>query len=215
MYKEVNRIILTQDNVNKLVDWKEHNKDLVRQRKDVLKNGIIEIQETSIYFEREFIFMHFKYFIRKQRYLDLDYNLVTKQVTITYEDKIVKEMTGNNTPALIQDIIMIHSTCMAYMEHHISNTVTKQRTQQSSKKVKNKYSGKKTSNIIYLKETIYKYNSIDTDKTRTGEYERHTISWKVRGHWREYKKTGKRVWIKEYKKGKKDENIQGKQYKLK
>lgn len=216
MYKEVNKVILTDENIQKLVEWKDNNKDLVRNRKDVFKKGVIEFGSSSIYFERQLFSMNFKYFIHKQRYLEFDYSLITKQAKITYQNPLMNKATGNNQYGLIQDVIMIHSTTMAYMEHYEPVVKEKQIQQNVNTKSKNKKNKSKSSNkIVYLKEVVYKYTSIDTNKlSNKGKHGSPTISFSVKGHWRQYKKTGKRVWIEEYIKGDK-KDIQGKQYRLK
>lgn len=45
------------------------------------------------------------------------------------------------------------------------------------------------------------------DKTPHKKHEMTCPSWSVAGHWRTYKKTGKRVWIEGYKKGKDKETV--------
>lgn len=61
---------------------------------------------------------------------------------------------------------------------------------------------------IHSNKYIFDINANNSSK----KYQRHAKSWSVRGHWRYYKKSGKRVWIDGYIKG--DGEIEGKIYKI-
>lgn len=91
-------------------------------------------------------------------------------------------------------------------ENVIENKVKKtlKNTKKSSK------SGKKRSK--YVKIHSKRYNFDVNAKNNVKKYERHTESWTVRGHWRYYKKSGKRIWIDGYVKGK--GQVEGKVYKI-
>lgn len=52
-----------------------------------------------------------------------------------------------------------------------------------------------------LKIGIYHINPNFQVSIEKRKFERHTEAWGVRGHWRNYKKSGKRVWVKEHDKG--------------
>ena len=56
---------------------------------------------------------------------------------------------------------------------------------------------------------IVKYIDINTDDIRSsgGKHNITCPSWGVVGHWRTYKKTGKKIWIAPYKKGKQRDNM--------
>ncbi|MBZ9635531.1 hypothetical protein [Clostridium sp. FP1] len=79
---------------------------------------------------------------------------------------------------------------------------------------KDKRAGKKPKTKL-IKQTIITLNTDHIQpptEEEKREYERHTLGWTVRGHWREYK-SGKKVWIKPHINGDKD-NVEGKVYEV-
>ena len=63
----------------------------------------------------------------------------------------------------------------------------------------NNKSKKKKQKVRYIKKHVI--NADDINKRHNSHYERKTYSWYVIGHWRTYKKTGKKIFIKPYWKG--------------
>lgn len=96
---------------------------------------------------------------------------------------------------------------------YMTNCTENVSVEKISRSVKKKPSKKsKTQKLRYTKIRTTKY-TFNTDENREKrDYTFSTASWTVRGHWRYYKKTGKRVWINGYTKG--DGEIEGKVYKI-
>lgn len=76
-----------------------------------------------------------------------------------------------------------------------------------------KGSKKRSKSPVRLRKVTTKvYTFKEPTEGEKRSYERKTDAWNVRGHWRTYKKSGKRVWIPPYPKG---EGVkEGKEYKL-
>jgi hypothetical protein len=94
-----------------------------------------------------------------------------------------------------------------YMLHAQGNVKEEKERKVIRKKAKSKSNNKKN-RTVRISTTRYTIN-YDGEKRN---YERHTDAWTVRGHWRYYKKSGKRVWIEPYKKG--EGETEGKVYKI-
>ena len=107
--------------------------------------------------------------------------------------------------------IIIVFDIFQYMTHKQDHVVQ----DKTNKVIKKKKKGKTTScnkKSNYVKIHSKKY-TFDFNKKPTGiKYKRHVESWTVRGHWRYYKKTGKKVWINSYVKGR--GNVKGRVYKI-
>ena len=67
---------------------------------------------------------------------------------------------------------------------------------------------KKRNKVKIVKYTVINTEDINTEdiKSNRGKHEITCPAWGVAGHWRTYKKTGKKVWIAPYKKGKQRDN---------
>jgi hypothetical protein len=98
----------------------------------------------------------------------------------------------------------------AYMTNVTENVVEKKMSKSITKKAKKKNKNNKNRSVK-ISVTRYEFDFERGESQR--EYERHTLAWTVRGHWRYIKKTGKRVWVKGYIKGD-TEKVEGKTYKF-
>jgi len=116
----------------------------------------------------------------------------------------------------IQDIITVHASLMAFMAEYKDSEQVKSEVQEVKTFKKQKKNKKKASSnriVKITKKSIFKINLEGVENKEKKQIERHTESWKVRGHWRNFK-SGKRVWINEYVKGNKEVNKVSKTYKL-
>lgn len=87
--------------------------------------------------------------------------------------------------------------------------ITEKREVKKSKKgKKNKRNGGKT----YIYKKVYKVLDVVENKEKR-DYNRVAESWRVRGHWRKYK-SGKKVWINGYSKGKGRDTQDKKEYRI-
>lgn len=88
----------------------------------------------------------------------------------------------------------------AYISNVTENIIEKKISKSVKKKPKKK-TGSKKPKQRQVRISVTRYE-IDFERSESSQkYQRHTDAWTVRGHWRYYKKTGKKVWIKPYKKG--------------
>lgn len=79
----------------------------------------------------------------------------------------------------------------------VNRAITRKKVSNHSNKPKKK---SRTVVSISKPKRIYDYGSAELDGDKRS-YERQAESWEVMGHWRHYKKTDKRVFVKGYKKG--------------
>lgn len=87
--------------------------------------------------------------------------------------------------------------------------ITEKREVKKSKNGKKKgKKGKKT----YIYKKVYKILDVKPNEEKR-KYTRIVESWRVRGHWRQYK-SGKKVWIEEHTKGKKEEAQDLQEYRI-
>jgi hypothetical protein len=99
----------------------------------------------------------------------------------------------------------------AYMVNVSENVIEKKQTRVYNKKASAKKGGKNKKRQVKISVNKYTFDHERSDSGR--KYDRHTDGWTVRGHWRYYKKSGKRVWIPSYSKGDK-RNVEEKTYKF-
>ncbi len=67
--------------------------------------------------------------------------------------------------------------------------------------------------LTKLRTIIYE-NQQEDEKGSSHSFVRHAKNWTVRGHWRTYKKSGKKVWVKAHVKGNISKDVKGKSYQL-
>lgn len=106
---------------------------------------------------------------------------------------------------------LISFEIFAYMTNVTENVIEKKSSKQITKKGKSKNGKVGKNRVIRIGVTKY---IIDFDSKETGrKNDRHSLAWTVRGHWRYYKESGKRVWVKPHVKGQ-GESTDGKIYKI-
>ena len=81
--------------------------------------------------------------------------------------------------------------------------ITSSRTPQT-RSAGNKKNKKNKKTVKYITNTKYIIKNITSSEKRA--YNKTCDAWDVRGHWRTYKKSGRRVWVAGYKKGNKEKN---------
>lgn len=101
---------------------------------------------------------------------------------------------------------------LTYMVNVTENVIEKKVTRTVKKKAKAKKGLNAKKRSVKISVTKYQFD-FEGGGEESRKYDRHTLAWTVRGHWRYYKKTGKRVWVKGYVKGDAD-NVEGKIYKV-
>ena len=123
--------------------------------------------------------------------------------------EILEDKMSNDSFTFLSIITRLTVGVIDYLNQPLSYQKTEE-IYKKTKKKNNKKSKKMKKNIRYIKKTVYNINNIMGSSAK--EYERHTDSWQVRGHWMHYK-NGKKVWRKAYTKGDK-EKIEDATYKI-
>jgi hypothetical protein len=230
-YDKLDVIKLSLEQVEKLMDWKNNNKDVVRAFKTILEEGLIQIGTYAyIHFidnddvimykyvdkEHHEVMASFIYYRNEKTITDFEVYKITK---IDRINKFIKEFLEDEEKIelFILDTITVHASTMAYMQYckkeviEIQNEVKLTRKEQERVNRDRKYS-----NVITIKthKTVYKFP--ESNKIKTRELTKREIkasAWNVRGHMRKLK-NGKETFIKPYVKGKDKDKLKGKQYKF-
>ena len=142
--------------------------------------------------------------ITESFFSDNDFELVTYSKYIKMLKRELHKKVALGTILIVFDIFQY----MTYKQDHVVQENVK-RVVKKNKKRKFTSRNKKSNYVkIHSKKYTFDFNRKPSER----KYQRHTESWIVRGHWRYYKKTGKKVWIDSYVKG--NGNIEGKIYKI-
>lgn len=210
-------VIKNQEEVERLLRWRDENKDLVRHCKPVLREGLIQYRDNDIV-------IHFKQqenevFVRYESFFN---NIAIAKILIlrnsdgTYA--VASEWFHHTIPSdkymeYIQDMVTVHMTLMAYMEHHVEYVDSRRESKTVTKKAK--HGDKKNKNrSVKIGRKVYIVDVPEDVTSEKRKYERHTETWKQRGFWRHYKKSGKVTWINEQVKGDKTKNPAPKDYRI-
>jgi len=216
----LDRIILTEEDIKKLLSWRDENRELVRNFKPVLTEGVIEISDYKQYFKVEGSVIHHKVFINSLEILRFSYNHITWKVTEVRDNTKSLNIELDKNDDVIADFNTIFMSMMSYMVNYQNNieyinreTVTEI---ENKKPKKNRKSSGNKNRVVKITKTIYRINGLP-DKNNSAEtpkiFTRHTESWKVRGHFRKLK-SGKKIWIREHTKGNQQKETDPKTYKL-
>ena len=114
-------------------------------------------------------------------------------IPVTIENNFAKE----SLPFAI-GLIVIITNILAYIQKPREEVIVQSTKEYQKRGTK----GGKSSGKSYIYKKIYKVMNF-IPNTEKRDYHRTVESWGVRGHWRTYK-SGRKVWIKEHSKGKKD-----------
>ena len=201
----MDRIILSSEDVETIIKWRDQNKDLVRRNPAPFKGITLDFPETKISIKA--------------------YNDGGKIAFYMYVngDKVGK-ITGQqlpggllqvkkNTTALISDdvqsVITVYSSLMAFIAFYKPEPTEKttERRQDHPKKDTQRKRNPNRNAATYIFRDIISGSHIPP----RGHHASPAGVFSVRGHYRRYK-SGKTVWIKPYKKGNGTQN--NKTYKL-
>ncbi|WP_024834030.1 hypothetical protein [Ruminiclostridium josui] len=213
-FKELDRIELSINELFRLFDWRDKNKALVNNYKQVIPEGIVEVKGgMTIYFKflNETITVYEAY-TEGQTVCKLKTERLGGHYRVL-ESWINQEMvtafkifdTSFDELDLIADTCTTISSVMTYLEHFKSEVIIRQQpismtnTQRRKAIWHNKQNN--VAKLIKLQRTIYKIpdgaRHTNPDKLPR---QKHTDSWGVRGHQR-HLRDGKVVWVKPYTKG--------------
>ena len=198
----MDKVLLTQDDVKVLFDWAKENKPLIHTMPMPLK----AVEIAFAYFD-----LRIKG-IREGRWLTLyahkGYQRICKVVfEIRYDGMLIKRK-GDTVLARdsFNDILTCYCALMAYMVYEKPELVKaepRQVQQETSTKKRDKVYSKNRVTYILKRRVIR--------PSLGGHHASPKGIFTVRGHYRRYK-TGKVVWIREYKKG--EGKKKGKTYKM-
>lgn len=207
---KLDKIILSQQDVDSLFEWRDNHKDYVRNYKPVLTDGVIEVKGNhKQLFQSRGKFVTIVVFNNND---EIVHTFIWDNVTKlgrTIESRIKQDEKSFN-----ESILSLFTSLMAYMEYYGDKKeyVDVEEVRAVVQK-KAKGNSKKKKSPIRIKKKIYKIKvtkeSIKLDKNR---YERKAEKWTVRGHWRQLK-NGKKIWIASHVKGEGKE-VTPKEYKL-
>lgn len=224
-YKTLDKIVIPQrDGLGKVIEWSFEDIPKIRKFPTSgypLQKGIIQIEppraELLFIVSDKVITISLFYFGK----IYLTFNWDTSSNPLDYNINILHierpdEWNENSVTKYIREACMTVQGLMFYM----ANFREEVRSERVRQIVKKKKKGKKGSQqkVTYIGKHYISVPKVipKTDNEEKRSYTRHTDSWTVRGFWRTYKKTGKRVWIEPDVRGPKrhERKPEGKTYKV-
>ncbi len=206
---ELDKIELSINELWNLLKWRDDNKDLVHNYRQVITEGIIDVKGgMTIYFKfvDDRITIYESYTDGKimcklmTERLGGKYRVLTSWIN---EDmvKVFKmyDITFNEMD-LIADTCTTVSSCMAYLENFHTEVERSEPLKMSNTQRRRAewHNRNNPSRVIKLQRVVYRIpdgaRHINPDKIPR---QKHTESWGVRGHPRHYK-NGKKIWVHPY-----------------
>lgn len=222
--EKVDKIILTTKDIDKVNKWlSEQSLDSINLPlteafviiKDLSGYGIVADMGNYFYLDEKTGDITLKIFDMKDMFMLVSATIdeqFFQNGTIKINSRFhnyTDEMAQNSAKATIRLVLDVFQ----YMTHRTEHVVLKEETKQYKKSSKNKKkSNNNKSRYVKIKTSRYTLDFEKEVNTDPRGYERHTDAWTVRGHWRYYKKSGKRVWIKGHVRGQGE--TEGKIYKV-
>lgn len=224
--EKIDQIIINDEQLSHIKEWVAEKKfenidfpfeEVVVIVKDMSWKGFNTKIDTGVYFKSNEDTITIKQFdpIDNKILLTctIDDNFVeTKNMKIEskyinyYKEEYFQKI-GITLLLIVFDIFQYITKRERYIvETNIRKTIKKP-TKKSSRKSKNK------KNYRYIQSKITRYTISDSPTNNTFRNKKYTHSWRVRGHWRYYKSTGKKVWVNSYIKG--EGQLKGSKYKIK
>lgn len=198
----MDKIILSNKDVETLLLWRDQNRDLVRRNAAPFRGILLEFPETKI---------------KIKAYNDAGKITFYLQVNGIRAGKITgqqlpgglfqeKKNTTNLQKDDIQSIITVYASLMAFIVYHDPAPAAARETHQDRPKTARKSKTRKSETTY-----IFRNSSSGPRILARGHHASPAGVFTVRGHYRHYK-DGRAVWIKPYKKG--EGNQKNKTYKL-
>lgn len=202
--KNTDRIEISIEQLQKLLQWRDENKDLVRKFNPVFTEAIIDVKNgKSLYFKDKNNIVEYTVLQGSETLAKVSFNKLIRQVGNRVEISERWKMSQPEIQNLIQDCITTHATLSAYICYLQKEVVVREENKVISdsrrKKIErhNRYNGE---NIIRLTKRIITIPNGARIKFTKAERRKLMESWNVRGHIRKMK-SGKEVYVKPYKKG--------------
>lgn len=221
---KLDRIVLTRKDAEHIMDWdKENHYSYNREEFNFpLTEGVVELTEyvemlgkeltTVTYFKITEEYLHFRQFDKLDNQEVMSFKIKSDDSGGTFSDMVstIKRATQKDLHESARMTTYLCFCVFQYMTLVESNVVQQTESRSIKKKQKGKKLSKNNKNRI-VKVTTTRY-TFDHSKDSSRKYERRTLAWNVRGHWRQLK-SGKRIWISPYPKGNPDE-VEPKEYKI-
>ena len=189
----MDKIILSSQDVETLLEWRDNNADLVRRNAAPFKEVMLEFPETNI------IIKAYNDAGKIAFYLQVNGKKAGKITGLQLPGGLFQEK--KNTTKLskddVQSIITVYASLMALIVYHKPEAAAaaKEPRQERPKKAKNGVQRRKNGITYLLK------SSASGPRIRPrGQHSSPAGAFTVRGHYRHYK-NGKTVWIRPYHKG--------------
>lgn len=204
----MDKIYISQDEENKLFRWRDEHKNLVRNYKaSVKKVKYVLLYETNNPIiitvidsgEARVDFTITRQGNRLDSFRYDRYRMTVDEICHTLkEPKSIKEVKSAGR----QEAISIHASTQTLLNHRQRIEVdrgqeTREDVESIVEKVQNREKTQKKDNIIKISDIIYASAEAPTRGFRN--YTKPTREISVRGHYRHYR-SGKTIWIEEYKK---------------
>jgi hypothetical protein len=218
---KLDRILLSDDDVKRILEWDRENHHKFNSIDFPLTEGLLLVKKYADFFQKEITsalyfkissdVIHFRLYEWDSKEelasFDLDENFYKNQklsnVKIYFKDSTEDELYMD----FKYQFLLLLAT-FQYMNHH-EHVVREQKIRKTISKRPKAKSNSSKNRVVKITSVQYSFDYSNEGAKRA--YQRHTESWKVRGHWRHYK-NGKSVWIEPYTKGKGE--IEPKTYKF-
>ena len=189
----MDKIILSNNDVETLLAWRDDHADLVRRNAAPFKGIMLEFPETKIHIKA---------------YNDAGEIAFYLQINGHKAGKITgQQLPGGffkarkNTTKLssddVQSIITVYASLMAYIVYHEPEAAAAGETRRQERPKKQKSGAQRSKNSVTY---LFNHSSSGPRLQRRGQHASPAGAFTVRGHYRKYK-NGRTIWIKPYKKG--------------
>ncbi len=232
MFEKLDKIIATEKDVIKIYEWNKQHKDSIDFVGFPLNEGLFIVEQEL----NEYKGIKINEKLRQGTYFKIDenglkiklYDMKDLKEILSFEVDVVKsEVQYKNIESYLINRIskkeITHTMeatlstlfeVFAYMMNVESEVIEITESRNVVKKSSNKKKKSKNKVVkVVSKKYIFSKENENQQEHEKRDYNRHSESWSVRGHWRFYKKTGKRVWVSPHVKGN-SENVEGKTYKI-
>lgn len=193
----MDKIKLTMEDVDRLIEWRDNNKELVRRCPAPLTE--IEIFAPSgVHFKafRKGDTVSFHVFFNKKKLGKVDLKILYKWTKV-----MRNTLNFQSKDEMVQDLISTYASLMAYMTYEKRYVEAQPRTTAVHRTgaTRNRKKG-----VTYILHMV-------SNRKGTGHHASPAHAFMVRGHYRHYK-SGKTVWVAPFKKGEGD--VKDKNYKI-
>lgn len=226
---KLDKIVLTVDQTETIAKWNLDNPQA--DRGFPLTEGVLIVKGIEAPFDSKMTSDMGAYFKLNEDTGSMEIRMyemgepTTPLVTVILDDEFYntgklkvssryKRLTDEYLQNVARTNVMMLLDTFVYMLNAREQVVSSRITKQISKPVKNKK--KSSTNRNRVAKITTKTYSIDFDRVEPEEkrqYTRRTDGWGVRGFWRTYKKTGKKIWVPGYPKGD-HRKIEPKEYRM-